>query len=139
MIEIDIPSIDPIQHEPKIFFGMTSRQCICAVVGCGLGVLAALTLWGVSEDMAVIGCGICVVPAIALGWYKPYNMKCEDYVKLMYYNTFVANAKRIYKTDTEEERKYQSIKERQEQEKDDKEKSLLAKKNKKKSNGKEKS
>lgn len=141
MIEIDIPSIDPIQHEPKIFMGMTSRQCICVVAGVGLGALAALTLYSISLDLAMIATGLCVIPAIFMGWYTPFNMKCEQYLKLMYFNTFVANSKRIYKTDSEEDPKQLSMKERQEQEKLKKEEDLARKKQKKekasKSNRKE--
>lgn len=117
MIEIDIPSIDPIQHKPKVFLGMTSRQIICIVPAVALaGTLFALTC-KFSMDLAVILAGICVVPAICLGWITPYNMKFEDYAKLVYFNTFVASPKRIYKTDSAETHKNLTIKEREELEK----------------------
>jgi hypothetical protein len=131
MIEIDIPSIDPIQHEPKIFLGMTSRQCLCIVPGLGLGVGAFMALYGISSDLAIICLGICVVPAVLMGWYTPYNMKFEQFVKLWWFNNFVANSKRILKTDMEEERKLMTIKERQELEKKQQSKKLADKKKKK--------
>lgn len=114
MIEIDIPSIDPIQHKPKVFMGMTSRQILCIVPAVALaGTLFALTC-SFSMDLAVILAGICVVPAICLGWITPYNMKFEDYAKLVYFNMFVSNPKRIYKTDSAETHKALTIKEREE-------------------------
>lgn len=111
MIEIDIPAIDPIQHEPKIFVGMSARQCLCIVPGVALGVGAYFLFSAISSDLAFIGAILFILPAILMGWCKPYNMKFEQYVQLVYFNTFVANPKRIYKTDTEDERKLVTTKE----------------------------
>ena len=133
MIEIDIPSIDPIQHEPKIFVGMTSRQCLCIVPGLAIGFGLAMLLKNINLDFAVIGMSLGVVPAVLLGWYTPYNMKFEQYAKLWYFNTFVANSKRIYKTDNAVEEKRLTIKELQALEKQNKEKQLDEKKKAKKS------
>ena len=124
MIEIDIPSIDPIQHEPKIFFGLTSRQCICVLAGAAPALLIFALTYKVNRDFAVIATMLCIVPAILMGWYSPYNMKFEEYAKLVWFNTFVANPKRIYKTDMADDRKQLTAKERQELEK----KSLLKEK-----------
>lgn len=137
MIEIDIPSIDPIQHEPKIFLGMTSRQCLCIVPGLVAGLGLAFATFSISMDIALISLFVCIIPAVAMGWYTPYNMKCEQYLKLLYYNTFIANSKRIYKTDNEEDVKMLTIKERQEMERKERERELeLKKKNKNMSKGK---
>ena len=128
MIEIDIPSIDPIQHEPKVFFGMTSRQILCIIPGILLGGgLFALTV-NLSMETAIILLMIGVAPAVAMGWWKPYNMKCEEYLKLLYFNTFVSSPKRIYKTDSEDDPKVASLKERQAQELANKENEFTAKK-----------
>lgn len=99
MIEIDIPSIDPIQHEVKIFMGMTARQCLCIVPGGGLGFGLFMLTRSLSTDVAMALLILCVVPAVFMGWYKPYNMKFEQFVQLWWFNTFVSNPKRIYKTD----------------------------------------
>ena len=131
MIEIDIPSIDPIQHEPKIFFGMTTRQILCIVPGVIIGAALFALFYKSSMDIAVIALGLSVIPAVCFGWYTPYNMKFEAYLKLVYYNTFVANPKRILKTDNEEELKLMTIKERQEKEKKEKAKELENRKKKK--------
>ena len=131
MIEIDIPSIDPIQHEPKVFMGMTARQILCIVPGVALGVFLFIVTRKISSDLSVISCGLAIGPAVALGWFKPYNMKFEDYVKLLYFNNFVASPKRIYKTDMAEEVKLPSMKERQEQEKKAKDDAFAKRKSKK--------
>lgn len=131
MIEIDIPSIDPIQHEPKIFLGMTSRQCLCITPGVALGAALFALFYKYSLDLAVITLGIAVIPAVCMGWCSPYNMKFEQFMKLVWFNTFVSNPKRIYKTDSEDEVKLLTIKERQELEKKNKAKSLEDKKKKK--------
>jgi hypothetical protein len=132
MIEIDVPTIDPMQHETKIFFGMTSRQCICIVPGVGLGVTLFMLTKSLSIDVAVILLAIAVLPAVCMGWVSPYNMKFEQYVRLLWFNLFISSPKRIYKTDGEEEVKQLTIKERKELEKKQKAQSnsaKLAKKN----------
>lgn len=128
MIEIDIPSIDPLQHEPKIFLGMSSRQILCLVPGLIVGVALFVATYQKSMDTAVVLTGLSVAPAVCFGWLKPYNMKFEQYIKLWYFNTFVANQKRIYKTDLAQEQKLLTIKEREELEKKQKEKELAEKK-----------
>lgn len=120
MIEIDIPTIDPLQHEPKIFFGMTSRQCLCIVPGVAIGVTLFMLTKSISIDVGIVLMALAVIPAACMGWLTPYNMKFEQYVKLVWFNTFVSNPKRIYKTDNEVEIKKPTIKERQELEKQNK-------------------
>jgi hypothetical protein len=136
MIEIDIPSIDPIQHEPKIFLGMTSRQCLCIVPGLLLGASLALATFKLNTDLAIILFAICVVPAVLMGWYKPYNMRFEQYLQLLWYNNFVASPKRVFKTDNAEDVKMLTIKERQIIEAKQKEKELAEKKKNKSQNKK---
>ena len=138
MIEIDIPTIDPLQHEPKIFMGMSSRQILCIVPGVSLGIGLFMLTYKWSSDIAIISTGLAVGPAVCLGWLKPYNMKFEQYVKLVYFNTFVANQKRIYKTDNEQELKLVTIKDRQELENKQKEQALEEKKKKKENKNKKK-
>jgi hypothetical protein len=118
MIEVDIPSIDPIQHEPKLIFGMTMRQTVCAIVGGGLGIGLYFLLQGLVGVMEISMGGflICALPAVLLGWYKPYNMKAEDYAQLVYYNNFIAYPTRILKSDGADDVKLPTLKERQEME-----------------------
>ena len=105
MIEVDIPSIDPIQHEPKLIFGMTLRQAVCVIVGGGAGIVSYLLVnsFVQNPEVSMAAFVIFMLPACCLGWYKPYNMKCEDYLKLVYYNNFVSYPTRILKTDNAED------------------------------------
>ena len=59
-----------------------------------------------------------------MGWIKPYNMKFEDYVKLLYFNEFKQDKRRIYKTDNAEVIKMLTMEERQALEKKQKEKEM---------------
>ena len=118
MIEVDIPSTDPIKHEHKLIFGMTLRQAICVIVGggCGVATYCALQFLFKVPDVAMFGFLIFALPAVLMGWYKPYNMKAEDYFKLIYYNNFIAYPTRILKTDDAADIKLPTLKERQEME-----------------------
>lgn len=133
MIEIDIPSIDPMQHQPKIFFGMTSRQCLCIVPGVSLGAALFWFTRQINMDVAICLCITAVVPFVCLGWITPYNMKFEQFVKLWFFNTFISNPRRIYKTDNAQEEKMMTIKERQELESKQKAQALNERKSKKNS------
>ena len=119
MIEVDIPSVDPIQHEPRLILGLTLRQAVCLIVGGGLGAAAYFLLESFihNPQVSAMGLVIFLLPACCLGWYKPFNMKCEDYVKLIYYNNFVCYPTRILKTDGAEDIKLPTMKERQAMEK----------------------
>lgn len=131
MIEIDIPSIDPIQHQPKVFIGMTLRQIICVVPSIAVSAILFGLTYKLSDELAIILVLIVMFPAILIGWYKPYNMNFEDYAKLWFYNEFQSNPKRILKTDSMEEIKMLTIKEREIEEKKQREKELNEKKRKK--------
>ena len=132
MIEIDIPSIDPLNHEPKIFVGMTARQCKCILPGGLLAIGAFMLTKNISMDVATLASIITVTPFVLFGWLKMYNMKLEDYLKLWYYNNFVSSPERIAKTDSEEPVKTLTLKEREIIEKKKKESELQKKKDKKK-------
>lgn len=118
MIEVDIPSIDPIQHEPKLIFGLTMRQALCVIVGGGLGVGAyfLMNMLVGEQNLCIISALTFMLPAVALGWYRPYNMKCEEYLRLLYFNTFESYPQRILKTDGAQDVKMPTLKERQEME-----------------------
>ena len=109
MLEIDIATIDPMQHQPKIFLGLTRRQCLCLVPGVAIGaVMFYLVQKKIgSIDMAFICCALALAPFILFGYVRPYNMPFEKYLKLMIQNRFINSSKRIFKTEAmiaEEER-----------------------------------
>ena len=132
MIEIDIPTIDPIQHEPKVFLRMSKRQILCAVPAAILAILTVILLRRInaSIDIIVIAVGIIVFPAGLFGWVKFYNMPFEQFLKLLIDN-YTSPQERIYKTDNAVEVKMLTIKEREALEKKNKQNEIEAKKNKK--------
>lgn len=129
MIEIDIPTIDPIQHEPKIFLRMSKRQILCIVPAAILAIVSVVFLnsLNVSMDILVIVVGIIVLPAACFGWVRLYNMPFEQYLKLLIDN-YTSPQERIYKTDSAVETKMLTIKEREALEKKNKQKEIEAKK-----------
>ena len=114
MIEIDIPSVDPVQHEVKVILGMTTRQIFCAVPCAIVGATLFAMLKDTSMDLAIVSLMTTVIPGALFGWYKPYNMKFEQFLKLAIDNNFVNNPRRVYKTDGEEEIKWNNIKNQRE-------------------------
>lgn len=98
-IEIKIPK-EINKYEAKFIGPFTLRQTlslgICLPVGVGLYILSKPY---VGSDIA----GFLVVPPAAIGylfgWYKPYGMKFEVYLKSAFINSFVAPSKRVYKTE----------------------------------------
>lgn len=140
MIEIDVPTIDPIQHQPKIVLGMNKRQLICVVPGLVIAVILGSWLSSYSIDLMIVGVLIGAAPAVAFGWLRPYNMPFENYLQLLITN-FMNPQKRIYKTDNADDTKMLTIKEREALEKKKEQERLAQKKaqsQKKKNNGKEK-
>lgn len=98
-IEIKIPK-EINKYEAKFIGPFTLRQTvslgICLPVGVGIFILLKPY---VGSDLA----GFLVVPPAAIGylfgWYKPYGMKFEKYLQTAFINSFLAPAKRLYKTE----------------------------------------
>lgn len=98
-IEIRIPK-EINRYEAKFIGPFTLRQTISLVVCLPIGVgLFILTKPYIGTDLA----GFLVVPPAAIGWmfgwYKPYGMKFEKYLRSVFINSFLAPRKRYYKTE----------------------------------------
>lgn len=130
MIEIDIPTIDPIQHRPKVFLGLDSRQIKFVVPGAIVGIGLAVLLYKFSVQLSVLSLLLFCFPAGLFAFYRPFNMNFEQYLLLMYQNEFVNSKYRVFKSDEAQEIKMQTIKERQEEEARNKKKAIDDKKNK---------
>ena len=116
MVEVDIATIDPIQHKPKIFLNMTVRQIIFVIPSVLLGVLMGFLAYKLSPDAMFPMILLGVAPGIAFGFFRPQEMELEKYLMLMYENHFKNPQKRIFKTDTEEEVKFLTMEQRRKQE-----------------------
>lgn len=98
-IEIKIPK-EINRYEAKFIGPFTLRQSICLLICLPLGVgLYMLSKPYLGSDVA----GFMVVPPAIIGylfgWYKPYGMKFELYLRSVFINSFIAPAKRPYKTE----------------------------------------
>lgn len=98
-IEMKIPK-EINKYEAKFIGPFTLRQTVCLGICLPVGVgLFILSKPYIGSDLA----GFLVVPPAAIGylfgWYKPYGMKFEKYLKTAFINSFVAPSKRLYKTE----------------------------------------
>ena len=99
MIEMKIPK-EISRYEAKAIGPFTLRQLVCLLIFVPIGGgLYYLTVPYVGTSTA----GFFVLPfglaAWAFGWYKPYGLKFEKYLKTVFINSFVAPTKRPYKTE----------------------------------------
>lgn len=98
-IEIKMPKeINKYEAKAVGMFSMRQLLClfICMPICVGLFILVKPY---VGTDIA----GFVVIPPAAVGWlfgwYKPYGMKFEKYMKTVFVNSFLAPTKRLYKTE----------------------------------------
>lgn len=98
-IEIKIPK-EVRKYEAKAVGPFTLRQLICLIICLPICVgLYALVKPYLGVDLA--GFTVIIPAGIGwlFGWYKPYGMKFEKYMKTMFVNSFLAPSKRVYKTE----------------------------------------
>jgi hypothetical protein len=99
MIEVSIPK-DLDHYEAKFVGPFTVRQTVClvaAVPSCIL--LYNLAAAKIGTDVAGFLCLIPGAIAFLFGWYKPYGMKFEVFVRSVFVTTVLAPSKRKYKTE----------------------------------------
>lgn len=98
MIEIEIPN-DVRKYDSKLIGPFTARQAICAVVG-GIIVFAGLQIFSfLPTDMKMVLSMLLASPALLLGWYKPFGMKLEDFLKTAFISAMLSPKHRVYKTE----------------------------------------
>lgn len=98
-IEIKIPK-EINRYEAKFIGPFSLRQTICLVTCLPAGVgLYLLAKPYVGTDLA----GMFVAPPAVIGylfgWYKPYGMRFEKYLRSVFISSFLAPSKRLYKTE----------------------------------------
>lgn len=99
MIEMKIPK-EISRYEAKAIGPFTLRQLICLLIfipiGGGLYFITSPYVGTSTAGFFVLPFGLA---AWAFGWYKPYGLKFEKYLKTVFINSFVAPTKRPYKTE----------------------------------------
>ena len=97
-INIVIPK-DITKYEAKLIGPLTTRQTVCAVPACVLGIFAFMVLSKyATRDTAIFASMIIIVPLILLGWYKPYGIPLEKFIKTIFVTMVMAPKNRKYKT-----------------------------------------
>lgn len=98
MIEIQVTK-EITDFEPKLIGPFTVRQTICLALGLPICyvVIRYLSPY-LTRDVALFFCCIPAAFAWAFGWYKPYGMKMEQFLRAVYVTRFLAPIHRRYKT-----------------------------------------
>lgn len=91
MIDMKIPK-EINKYEVKTVGIFTTRQAIALVIAAPLAVLA----WQTTH--LTILCMIIGVPAFLFGWFKPYGMHIEDFLKTAFISNVLSPRRRKYKT-----------------------------------------
>lgn len=97
MIEIKIPK-EINKYEAKLIGMFTTRQTVCIGITCVLCILTYNILKPIDSNIASFACFIVAAPFVLCGWYKPYGMHFEQFFKTMLMSSFLAPAKRKYKS-----------------------------------------
>lgn len=99
MIEIKIPK-EINRYEAKFIGPFTLRQSVCLLIALPTCVVLYNALIAVApSDVAMF---ICLIPAgiaFLFGWFKPYGMKLEVFLRTVFISAFVAPTKRKYCTE----------------------------------------
>lgn len=97
-IEKEIPK-DIRQYETKLIGPFTARQIFSLAPAIGLGLTAYFGLENyLIVDIRLFIVTLIAVPFILIGWYKPYGLPFEKFVKTAFISLVVAPPFRKYKT-----------------------------------------
>lgn len=85
--------------EPKVIGPFTFRQVICLGIGSPI-VYFILKYFSplVTVDIAAFLCFPVAAVAYLIGWYEPYGMKTEKFIRSIFITRILAPAHRKYKT-----------------------------------------
>lgn len=97
---IEIRTIKDINsYETKLVGPFTGRQALCLAIAVPVGwKLYAMISPFVSTDVATSLLFIPAVIAYLFGWYKPYGMPLEKFLRSIFVTTVLAPSHRVYKT-----------------------------------------
>lgn len=99
MIEIKIPK-EINRYEAKAVGPFSVRQLVCLLICLPAGIgLFMLTKPFIGTDLAGFLVFIPGTIGYLFGWYKPYGLPFEKYLKMTFINSFLAPSKRLYKTE----------------------------------------
>lgn len=98
MLEAPIPK-DIRKYDAKLIGPFTLRQLLCFLMACLLSFLSYKFLFDIlGKDATIFLCFILSTPFIVVGWYKPYGMPLEKFLRSALISTVLAPKNRKYKT-----------------------------------------
>lgn len=98
MIEIEIPK-DVRTYESKLVGPLTARQTVCVAIAAPLAILAYNFLDFATGDTRLILSATIAIPILLFGWYKPFGMKLEDFLRAAAVSALLSPKRRLYKTE----------------------------------------
>lgn len=98
-MEIKIPK-EVRQHKETIFFGLSFRQFVCAVLAVGVAVgVYFLVKSTVGQDTAGWACIVAAAPFAAAGFFHYNGMTFEQFVWAVLKSQILCAAPRVFKTE----------------------------------------
>ena len=98
-IEKEIPK-DIKDYKPKLIGPFTTRQICCLAPALALGVGVFFGLRTVlSSEVRLFLITLAAVPFFLIGWYEPYHMPFEKFIKTIFVSTVLSPVIRKYKTE----------------------------------------
>ena len=108
MIELEVPK-DIRRYEAKLFGPFTTRQLICFVIA---SVIAFGVYMLISSVIPTDVCFFLIIiidaPVLLCGWFKPYGMPFEKFIKTAFATTVLSPSARKYVTENKYFNKYKA-------------------------------
>lgn len=97
MIEVEIPK-DVRKFESKVVGPFSARQAVCLAIATPIILVSYFLLDFLATDTRMFVSAILGIPILAFGWYKPYGIKLEDFLKTAFISAMLSPKNRLYKT-----------------------------------------
>lgn len=96
MIEMEMPK-DIRQYKTKLIGPFSTREFVCFTIAAGCGLLTFNTVGKIFvSDVRIFLCIVSAIPGLLCGWYKPYGVPFEKFIKSTLIAHFLSPAKRKY-------------------------------------------
>ena len=98
-MEIKIPK-EVRQHSETIFFGLSTRQFICAVLAVGAAIgTYFLTKGAIGKETASWVCIVAAVPIAAAGFFHYGDLNFEQFLVAVVESVILGSSWRLWKTE----------------------------------------
>ena len=98
MIEVEIPK-DITKFESKTVGPFSTRQAVCILIAAPIILGSYFLFDSLVSDTRLILSATLGLPILAFGWFKPYGMKLEDFLKSAFATAVLSPKNRLYQTE----------------------------------------